>query len=177
MHPDIDAVDGVSDGGATPLAPGAGLGRVYDLPPPELREAGQDGTPVPSDGVRFLGTSTLFLPPLRLPAPAPLHGGSHSSTGHNRIASDATDSSIESDASDVPLAMLDRLKVCASQTFELTYLPTVSGILRVGGIRVLLIEDRLVEEEDGDSTVLAPLPAEPRILKEWEVVAEVWVKS
>ena len=98
------------------------------------------------------------------------------------MASDATDSSVESDASDVPLVPPDRLKVCAAQTFELAYVPSTSGVLRVGGVRVLLVEDRLVEDrlvedEEGDADAPVLPTSEPRVLKEWEVVAEVWVKS
>ena len=54
-------------------------------------------------------------------------------------------------------------------------MPRKSGFLTIGGLRVLIIEDRLVEEED--SVDGAPLPSEPRILKEWVVIGEVWVKS
>ncbi|KAH9946330.1 DUF974-domain-containing protein [Epithele typhae] len=162
-----------SDGGETPNAAALAGGRVYDLPPPERREQAAAA----AEGLLFLGASARFLPPLRLPMPSPL-ASSSGTGGHARIASDATDSSADSDASDnKPLVAPDRLKSVASQAFELDYLPLKSGFLSVGGLRVLLVEDRLVEEEDTEGAGLPQLAAEPRVLKEWDVVAEVWVKS
>ena len=81
----------------------------------------------------------------------------------------------ESESDNEPLVAPDRLKVTASQEFQLTYVPRKSGFLTVGGLCVLVVEDRLAEEDDHADG--ATLPIEPRILKEWEVVAEVWVKS
>ncbi|RPD65869.1 DUF974-domain-containing protein [Lentinus tigrinus ALCF2SS1-7] len=163
-----------SDGGETPGPNMHAAGRVYDLPPPELRtQPGAEPTskPGPSDGIVFLGTSALFLPPLRFPVPnPPLH-----EPGHARGVSSSTDSSVESENEDMPLVP-DRLKVTAAQEFELSYLPLKSGFLNVGGLRVLLVEDRLADDgDDGDGAL--GLPIEPRILKEWDVVAELWVKS
>ncbi len=171
MHADAE-----SDGGETPGPNMHAAWRVYDLPPPELREqTGPDGRPRPSDGVVFLGTSALFLPPLRFPVPTPPPPAEREKGhGHTRAISTSTDGSIDSE-SDEPLVLPDRLKAIASQEFELSYLPLKSGFMRIGGLRVFLVEDRLV---DDDEAADAPgLPIEPRILKEWEVIAEVWVIS
>ncbi|KAH9901130.1 DUF974-domain-containing protein [Cubamyces lactineus] len=167
--------DAGTDGGETP-APGMySAARVIDLPPPELRA--QSGGPS-SDGVTFLGTSALFLPPLRLPIPdppAPL--SSQDRAGHSRGVSDSTDSSADSDAEDLA-GKIDRIKVNASQEFELSYLPLKTGFTTVGGLRVLLVEDRLADEDDGFEGVIAGQYAtEPRTLREWDVVGEIWVKS
>ncbi|EJF62442.1 hypothetical protein DICSQDRAFT_160869 [Dichomitus squalens LYAD-421 SS1] len=164
-----------SDGGDTPGPNTHTVGRVYDLPSPELRLASGAADPKASrsDGVSFLGTSTLFLPALRLPVPSLLPAAAQPRTsGHTR---DVSDSSVESESENEPLAAPERLRVTASQEFELTYVPRKSGFLTIGGLRVLVVEDRLAEEDDhADGAVL---PIEPRILKEWEVVAEVWVTS
>ena len=63
-----------------------------------------------------------------------------------------------------------------SQEFSLEFLPVRAGFATVGGLRVLLVEDRLVDTEGGEEQ-RARRPLEARTLKEWDVVAEVWVKS
>ncbi|KAI0747870.1 hypothetical protein C8Q80DRAFT_1103739 [Daedaleopsis nitida] len=174
MHADAEY-----DGGETPNPNTHSAGRVYDLPPPELLSNinSNTNTADSSDSIVHLGTSTLFLPPLRLPVPDP---PAHMHTpAHTRGVSDSTDSSIESSDSDVPLALTlpDRVKATASQEFELAYLPLKSGFLNVGGLRVILVEDRLADDDDGADGAALGLPMEPRVLREWDVVAEVWVKS
>ncbi|KAL7283181.1 hypothetical protein ACG7TL_002607 [Trametes sanguinea] len=170
MHADLDSEAG-TDGGETPGPHMQSVGRVTELPPPELQSA-KPGT---SD-VAFLGTSALFLPPLRLPIPdppAPLER----QTGHSRGISDSTDSSADSDSEDLARAV-DRVKVTASQQFELSYLPLKTGFLTVGGLRVLVVDDRIVDEgEAADGLSLGQYATEPRTLKEWDVVGEIWVKS
>ncbi|KAI0371753.1 DUF974-domain-containing protein [Pilatotrama ljubarskyi] len=179
MHAETDSEAG-TDGGETPGPSMHSAGRVVELPPPELRsQPNADSKPAPSDSVTFLGTSALFLPPLRLPIPIPRPtvASQERQTGHSRGISDSTDSSADSDAEDLASRM-DRLKVTASQEFELSYLPQKSGFITVGGLRVLLVGDRLVDEGDTvDGTISGQYATEPRTLKEWDVVSEVWVKS
>nr|VWO98687.1 N/A [Ganoderma boninense] len=137
---------------------------------------GADPTAPRADDVTFLGTSTLFLPALRLliaslstPAAQPR------ASGHTR---DVSDSSVDSESDNEPLVAPERLKVTASQEFELSYVPRRSGFLAVGGLRVLVVEDRLVDEDDSADGPVPVIPVmEPRVLKEWEVIGEVWVKS
>ena len=192
MHPDEYAS---SDGGETPGPHSHIAGRVYDLPPPELRSGAesqsqpqsqsqsqspsQSQSQMPSDGLVFLGTSTHFLPPLRFPVPnPPLPSAAPPGSGHARAVSSSTDSSVESEGDDVPLVP-DRLKVAAAQEFALAYVSRRTGFLRIGGLRVMLVEDRLADEDEGaeGGALGLGLPMEPRILREWDVVAEVWVKS
>jgi trafficking protein particle complex subunit 13 len=61
----------------------------------------------------------------------------------------------------------------AVQEFEMWYLPVKKGFSPVGGLRVLVIDDKVVPAPDGvDQTELRrSVLAE----KQWEVVAEVWV--
>ncbi|KAI1790775.1 hypothetical protein LXA43DRAFT_471713 [Ganoderma leucocontextum] len=170
----VNGSDVESDGGDTPGPNTHAAGRVYDLPPPELRPPpGADPNAPRPDGITFLGTSTLFLPALRLPIPSPPAPVSQPRTSsHTR---DVSESSADSESDNEPLIAPDRLKAAASQEFELSYVPRKSGFLTVGGLRVLIVEDRLVEEDDSADGAV-PL-MEPRILKEWEVIGEVWVKS
>ncbi|KAI0029736.1 hypothetical protein K488DRAFT_55711 [Vararia minispora EC-137] len=57
---------------------------------------------------------------------------------------------------------------------ELTWVPLRRGFVRIGGLRVIILDDHTVGE--GFEGVGANGPARPpRILKEWDVVGEVWV--
>ncbi|KAF8519317.1 hypothetical protein BU17DRAFT_75917 [Hysterangium stoloniferum] len=99
-----------------------------------------------------LGASVISIPPLQLMQPAPV-------TSTPAVA--APGPSIKGEA---------------RQCFECTYIPTCKGLTAVGGLRVLLLEDR--EVEGGDEDTLQHLPimnAEAKILREWDTLAEVWV--
>ncbi|PIL23761.1 hypothetical protein GSI_13511 [Ganoderma sinense ZZ0214-1] len=173
----VNGSDVESDGGDTPGPNTHTGGRVYDMPPPELRlPPGADPTRPRADGITFLGTSSLFLPALRLPIPSLSTPATQPRiSGHSR---DISDSSADSESDNEPLVAPDRLKVTASQEFELSYVPRKSGFLTVGGLRVLIVEDRLVDEDDNADGPMLVMPVmEPRVLKEWGVVGEVWVKS
>lgn len=52
--------------------------------------------------------------------------------------------------------------------FTLSYMPTRQGFARIGGLRLWLLRD----ERRGDTETFT---AEPRMLKEWDIVSEVWV--
>ncbi|KAF5391817.1 hypothetical protein D9757_001692 [Collybiopsis confluens] len=59
--------------------------------------------------------------------------------------------------------------------FELEYVPMRRGFAAVGGVRLLLIGERVVdvnEEDEADTVALKPIPM---TLKEWNVVGEIWV--
>ncbi|KAI0781197.1 DUF974-domain-containing protein [Trametes elegans] len=174
MNTDLES-DAGTDGGDTPGPSAHAAGRVIDLPPPEpAPRVGAEGKPAASPHVKFLGTSALFLPSLRLPVPDPPPPAERG-LGHSRGVSDSTDSSVDSDAEEAP-GGVERVKVTAAQEFELAYLPLRTGFTTVGGLRVLLVEDRLAEEGDTVEPILGHY-TEPRVLKEWDVVSELWVKS
>lgn len=62
----------------------------------------------------------------------------------------------------------------AVHDFTLTYIPTQKGFATVGGLRVLLVDDRFVDEgKTHNETYRSTAPA--RVLKEWDVISEVWV--
>ncbi|KAJ7074351.1 hypothetical protein C8F01DRAFT_1100222 [Mycena amicta] len=60
-----------------------------------------------------------------------------------------------------------------SQDFELQYMPISTGFSTVGGLRAILLEDRYVQDEDR----LPPLRSEPKISKQWDIIAEIWVST
>jgi hypothetical protein len=64
------------------------------------------------------------------------------------------------------------------QDFELSYLPRKKGYTTIGGLRVLLVGDNFTDagkDSIYSGDVIRTSPAV--ILKEWDVVAEVWVSS
>jgi len=79
----------------------------------------------------------------------------------------------------------------AAQEFDLSYVPLVKGFSKIGGLRVILIEDKLTHENQTLSNEAVGGPfnggqnrmsgarrsTEVRILKEWSVMGEIWVKT
>ncbi|ORY47086.1 hypothetical protein BCR35DRAFT_356228 [Leucosporidium creatinivorum] len=66
----------------------------------------------------------------------------------------------------------------ATTAFKMRFLPTEVGLMRVGGLRLLLLESEEVEEGDvaagnGEKEV----ERTARVVGEWETIAEVWVAS
>jgi trafficking protein particle complex subunit 13 len=62
--------------------------------------------------------------------------------------------------------------------FECTFVPMRKGLANVGGLRVLLIEDREVEtDSQNDLMSISHVHAEAKILREWDVVGEIWITS
>lgn len=163
--------DGEEDGGDVTPAPPAREDRItVALPPPFAVAEGADAPPADA---RFLGPSAVFLPQLRLLG-LQTGGEDAGAPGHRYTLSE---SSVESEAdSDGHGAAVPRLpRALASQDFELEFVPCKAGFVKVGGLRVMVAEDRVVEGEDAHERPV--WLAEARTVKEWDVVAEVWVKS
>ncbi|SJL04430.1 uncharacterized protein ARMOST_07796 [Armillaria ostoyae] len=82
--------------------------------------------------------------------------------------------------SPIQLSVADSLelstKVCASQDFELTYIPLQPGFVSFGGLRAFLVEDKFTSTIIGMDGFAAALE-KAQTLKEWDVVGEVWVPS
>ncbi|KAF8078173.1 hypothetical protein FPV67DRAFT_1662915 [Lyophyllum atratum] len=66
-------------------------------------------------------------------------------------------------------------QMVAVQDFEVSYMPTQKGFTTVGGLRVLLVEDRFMSESDSADDTYHSGASRARVLKEWDVVSEVWV--
>jgi len=141
--PLISLADG--DGGAEPTR-----GAVSLLPHP-VPQPGDEERYAKSDGARHLGPSALFLPACRLTLPA--------------LQREDDDEAQSRDSRP--------LKAETSWDFEFTYLPVRTGFSTVGGLRVLLVDDRI--EDDGDDARRRTVPT--RMLREWDVVGEIWVSS
>ena len=69
--------------------------------------------------------------------------------------------------------------------FSLDFIGSSAGFARVGGLRVLVVSDKEVlddtESEGGDEATLHSPSyqsklVEARILREWDVIAEVWIR-
>ncbi|KAI0085449.1 hypothetical protein BDY19DRAFT_896735 [Irpex rosettiformis] len=174
---DSDGGDGHETGQATPAPPRPSnalstLSSIV-LPPPF---AVTETNPKPQNVV-FLGPSTTVLPSIRVPVPS-LDFTSASAPGHDRTLSEVTvttDSEADSDLHET-IGGRSVPRMLVSQEFSLEFLPVRAGFATVGGVRVLLVEDRLVDTEGGEEQ-RPRRPLEARTLKEWDVVAEVWVNS
>lgn len=119
----------------------------------------------------------MFLPQLRLLAPQIGAPSDAVQPAHERNLSESTvDSDLDSDLHETLVSRVPR--VLASQDFELEYIPRKAGFATVGGLRVLVVEDRTAERDEG--TIAGEKPVwlpEARTLREWDVVAELWVRT
>ena len=110
---------------------------------------------------RFLGASTVLVPPMTL--------------ARTSASADAPRSSSPSGGGggggdDPPPSKEEQF-----WDFELEYTPLKTGFVLVGGLRVLLLEDQVHSTEDAylpERRIVAPV-----VLKEWDVIGEIWVKS
>ncbi|KAI9446628.1 DUF974-domain-containing protein [Lactarius indigo] len=136
------------------------------------RGGGRISPPVPGDEGRyeklrgathFLGPSTLLVPLMTFDArPVPEMSTSLGSEGD-----DGKDDVRVSGASATT-------KEVRFWEFELAYAPLKTGFVSVGGLRVLLLEDRVDGAAEAYADKRAGVPA---TLREWDVIGEIWVKS
>jgi hypothetical protein len=119
---------------------------------------------------RFLGASTLLVPPMTLVrthpeselssvGPGSGGGGDSDSRGDTTTGTGAATTGKEVQFWD----------------FELEYTPLRIGFVPVGGLRVLLLEDRVQGGEEAYPERRSSNA--PVVLKEWDVIGEIWVKS
>ncbi|KDQ60595.1 hypothetical protein JAAARDRAFT_554549 [Jaapia argillacea MUCL 33604] len=107
-----------------------------------------------------------------LPLPTPNPGDEHNYAGSSGVAFVGS-SAVPLDRLTLTMPPDGSGKVEVRQDFGLTYLPLRKGYHAVGGLRILLIEDRWVEEGRAQTEVEQ---AGVRILNEWNVISEIWVK-
>jgi len=100
-----------------------------------------------STGAVYIGSSAFFLPSVELSVP------------EAKVSGDVAE---------------NVRKLYASQDFELSYLPRQKGYTTLGGLRVLLVGDDFADA--GEDPIFHRC-TNPVTLKEWDVVAEVWVSS
>lgn len=70
-------------------------------------------------------------------------------------------------------------QIHAVQEFDLSYLPTQTGYAAIGGLRILLLQDKNIDQDeqwdDDTSTYNYKKDGQARVLDELEVIAEIWV--
>ncbi|KAJ7470381.1 hypothetical protein FB451DRAFT_1253551 [Mycena latifolia] len=125
-----------------------GNANTWTLPPPFFE--GADELKFAKSGVVFCGNSAVFLPPLQFIRP---EGDAEKADGDEEV------------------------KVQQVHDFELDYMPISRGFSTVGGLRVILLEDKYPEESAEAADDKPPFHPETKILKEWDVVAEIWVST
>jgi hypothetical protein len=120
---------------------------VHVLPPPYFDRGSDDSKHSASRGVSFDGPSAIFLQAIDL-----------------NISNAQT-------TGDAPP------KIQAVQDFDLSFVGLRTGFCTIGGIRILLVDDYLtaegIQEEENKKVRIK----RPHILKEYDVVGEVWVSS
>ncbi|KAI0316792.1 hypothetical protein OF83DRAFT_1059760 [Amylostereum chailletii] len=127
------------------------------LPCPEP-ERGDEARYAKVRGARFLGPSVQILPPVNLLSPV-----------LSRANDGDSDDEVSVDTHD------KTPKVEGFTEFEMKWIPVQTGFVRVGGVRVLVVEDwveEMIESRGGGMDKMSP-----RTLKEWDVVGELWVTS
>ncbi|KAF7983071.1 hypothetical protein HWV62_23979 [Athelia sp. TMB] len=79
-------------------------------------------------------------------------------------------------------------KAEGAQDFTLAYVPIAPGFSTIGGLRVIVVDDQLMDDsEEGEATPVEGhsffgtgaevRPAEASILREWDVIGEIWVRT
>lgn len=139
------------------------------VPPPEPM-AGDEGRYEKLRGAtHFLGPSTLLVPPMTF-ARTISETSTSTSSGGGEGDDKKDDARIGGAESSGATKKEERF-----WEFELAYAPLKTGFVSVGGLRVLLLEDRA----DGGAEAYHPdkRTGVPLTLREWDVIGEIWVKS
>lgn len=134
---------------------------VIQLPAPFATDVEKRTTDSDAEAAIFLGSSTVFLPSLRLRPPVP-----------------------PKDDTEPPPSVGIPVRAEASCQFELEYMALRKGFSVLGGLRVFVTRDAEVNgsddgSDDDDDRTLAQSVAlvdEAKLLKEWDTAGEIWVK-
>lgn len=137
------------------------------IPPPEPMPGDEARYEKLRGATRFLGASTLLVPPMTLVRAATAGSGSESE-------SESESSAPGGGGGDATTGGAGPRREEQFWDFELEYTPLRTGFAPVGGLRVLLVEDRVHATEDVHPERRTTGPV---VLKEWDVVGEIWVKS
>lgn len=127
------------------------------VPPPPEPVAGDEGRYGKLRGAtHFLGPSTLLVPSMTFARTIPetSSGGGGEDGESNGGATKKEEQFWE---------------------FEVAYAPLKIGFVPVGGLRVLLLEDRV--DGGAEAYLDKRTPSVPVTLREWDVIGEIWVKS
>src|SRR6266702_3755241 len=134
--------------------------------PPPVPVAGDEGRYEKLRGAtHFLGPSTLLVPPMTFAARTIPETSTSSGAGEGDDKKDDVGAESNSSATKKEERFWE---------FELAYAPLKPGFVPVGGLRVLLLEDRV---DGGAEAYLDKRTGVPVTLREWDVIGEIWVKS
>ncbi|KAH9962009.1 hypothetical protein BGW80DRAFT_1356860 [Lactifluus volemus] len=121
--------------------------------------------------MRFLGASTLLVPPITLAVPTPSDSSINSSGDRDKKRDDGRVGGVEAATTGGTTKRGEGF-----WDFELEYAPLRTGFVSIGGLRVLLLEDQVDGAEEA-SPERQSMSDPPVVLKEWDVIGEIWVKS
>jgi len=127
------------------------------LPPPFFTAADENLHQKRQGNVSFFGQSAVVLPVVELKEQAM-----------------AATSDADSDSEDEDERKGPPLRLYTTQDFELSFVALQTGFATVGGLRLLLADDRFVRDGDGDEEMHVKR-TEAHTLKEWDVVSEVFI--
>lgn len=119
------------------------------LPPPYFESSSSDLKSAGSGGIVFVGSSAIFLPPIEL---------------------DFADE-------DSQVKIGDSVKVQAVKEFDLHFVARRKGFATIGGLRILLIDDQLINNSEGSSEGAKDNHKRASILKEYPVIGETWISA
>ncbi|KAG8936041.1 hypothetical protein FRC02_004953 [Tulasnella sp. 418] len=122
-----------------------------------LGQSREETDDLEANAIVFLGPSVIRLPPFRI-------------AGHH-VESEPPKTPLTENGSKEP----EPPRGQASVNFHLDFLPLREGFAAVGGLRVILLGDRVIEEGEDEADRWDSI--EPKIVKEWEQVAEIWVSA
>ncbi|KAF8163081.1 hypothetical protein B0H34DRAFT_694066 [Crassisporium funariophilum] len=120
-------------------------------PPPYFEGVADEVKTSQPIGVIAIGPSLVFLPPVEMGASN--QSGEARADRSNRLSSGQT-----------------------VQDFELSFVALRKGFSTIGGIRILLVEDQIIDDANEGEDKRSRL-RRAHVLKEYEVVGEVWVSA
>jgi hypothetical protein len=144
------------------------------LPPPRPMHGDEARYDKLRGATRFLGASTLLVPPMTLVRTHPESEVSSVGPGSGGGGGD-NDGSRGDTTTGTGVEAATTGKEVQFWDFELEYTPLRTGFVPVGGLRVLLVEDRVQGGEEAYPERRSGYA--PVVLKEWDVIGEIWVKS
>jgi trafficking protein particle complex subunit 13 len=122
---------------------------------------------------RFLGASTLLVPLITLVVPTPADSSVNSSGDRDDKRDDGRVGGAAAAAATGGVTKRGE----GFWDFELEYAPLRTGFVSVGGLRVLLLEDQVDGAAEAASPERRGTSDPPMVLREWDVIGEIWVKS
>jgi hypothetical protein len=155
---------------------------MVELPPP-YPTPGERVVPAYGRNISFLGASAKYFHLCLVPkggvgdsAHNPLETSKAQQQGDN--APDPLQSPNVANLGSV--AEVAEVPALASESFQLTLLPTKTGLVAAGGLRVILLEE--LYDDDGPGGGLfgsgkARKRVEVKVLKEWDCMGEFWITS